>query len=269
VTSFELDADILAYYDRGAEAGRLAAGEGRIELLRTRDILRRELPPAPATVLDVGGGTGVYARWLAELGHRVTVVDPVPGHVRAAAAQPGVAAVTGDARALPAPDASADAVLLLGPLYHLVERADRVRALAEARRAVRPGGLVAAALISRFAAMHSGWAEGKMADPRFRAIAAADLAGGVHRNDTDEPGYFTTAYFHRPDEAAGEAADAGLIDARLVAVEGVAGWLAPLLEDDLRDPERREHLLGLLRTVESEPSLLGASPHLLLLTRRP
>jgi SAM-dependent methyltransferase len=88
-------------------------------------------------VLDVGGGTGVHAEWLAAEGYDVELVDPVPLHVEEAAKLPGVIARQGDARALPVPDGQADAVLLLGPLYHLPERADRLRALSEARRAAR------------------------------------------------------------------------------------------------------------------------------------
>src|SRR5439155_2231303 len=110
----------------------------------------RALPPAPARILDVGGATGVYAGPLAEAGYAVHVVDPVPEHVARSAALPGVSAAEGDARALDKPDASHDAVLLLGPLYHLLDRADRVRAWREAGRVVRPGGVVVGATISRF-----------------------------------------------------------------------------------------------------------------------
>jgi ubiquinone/menaquinone biosynthesis C-methylase UbiE len=108
-------------------------------------VLRRVLPAPPARVVDVGGGSGVHAEWLAADGHVVELVDPVPLHVEQASRVPGVTARHGDARDLPMPGASADAVLLLGPLYHLVEREDRVRALREAARVVRPGGVVAAA----------------------------------------------------------------------------------------------------------------------------
>ncbi|HEY3686886.1 MAG TPA: class I SAM-dependent methyltransferase, partial [Streptosporangiaceae bacterium] len=147
-------AEIIAYYERGGETTRLSADTGLLEFLRTQDVLRRLLPPPPAAVLDVGGGSGVHAAWLAADGHAVHLIDPVAAHVAQAAALPGVTSEVGDARALPSGDAAAAAVLLLGPLYHLPDRADRVRALAEARRAVRPGGLVVAATINRLAAVH-------------------------------------------------------------------------------------------------------------------
>ena len=159
--------EVLDYYRRGGERDRLTTGAGKLEFLRTWDVLTRELPPAPTTLLDVGGATGGYAAPLAERGYRVQVVDPVPEHVAEAAARPGVSAVVGDARALPVNDGAADAVLLLGPLYHLTDRSERVRAWQEAARATRDGGVVVAATISRYASLFDGFARGYMRDPRF------------------------------------------------------------------------------------------------------
>src|SRR5713101_7466630 len=73
--------EILAYYNQGAEAERLAHGAGRLELARTQELLRRYLPPAPAVVYDVGGGSGAYACWLARRGYAVHLLDAVPLHV--------------------------------------------------------------------------------------------------------------------------------------------------------------------------------------------
>jgi SAM-dependent methyltransferase len=260
--------EVLAYYRRGGERARLAEGDGRLEFLRTWDVLSRVLPPAPARVLDVGGATGVYAAPLAAAGYAVHVVDPVDLHVREARAHQGVTAALGDARALPVPGAAVDAVLLLGPLYHLPDRAERVRAWREAARAVRPGGPVVAATISRFASMLDGYIKGTLADPAFGTMVDRALDTGAHRNDSADPRWFTTAYFARPDETPAEAAEAGLAVERVVAVEGPA-WLARTrLAADLDDPSRAAALLRALRRVEEEPSLLGASGHLLTVARR-
>lgn len=258
--------EILAYYRRDREDDRLRAGHGRLEFLRTRDVLRRVLPTPPASVLDVGGGTGVHARWLVEDGYRVHLIDPVPLHVTRAAALPGVTAAVGDARALAEPDAGYDAVLLLGPLYHLVERAERVRALAEAARVVRPGGTVAAAAISRYSGVHDTLRTGGYTDPAVRAHVDGAAATGVLRDGRPNAG-FTTAYFHDPGELPGEFTDAGLRGPGGGApdrygLEGAA-WLMPGLDDWLDDADRRGVLLDALRTAEREPSLLGVSGHLL------
>jgi ubiquinone/menaquinone biosynthesis C-methylase UbiE len=174
-----------------------------------------------------------------------------------------VDAAAGDARRLAEPDDSADAVLLLGPLYHMTDRRDRLAALAEAVRVARPGGVVVGAAISRFASAHVAITEPRVDDPEFLRIVAGDLATGVHGNPTRRPALFTTAYFHRPDELADELRAAGLVDVRVRAVEGVAGWCDAAATTALDHPRQREVLLDLLARLEEEPSLLGASAHLL------
>jgi len=259
----ELDDAITAYYDRGEEAGRLDDW-GRLERVRTQVLLERYLPPAPAVVLDVGGGPGAYATWLAGLGYEVTLIDPVALHVEQARAA-GVNAALGDARALEAADESADAVLLLGPLYHLPDAGDRRRALAEARRVLKPGGVLAAAAISRFASTIDGLVKRYLEDPAFEGMVERVLRDGRHTNASGHPGWFTTAYFHLPDELAAELSDFDL--AALVAIEGVAAWL-PDADDWLADERRRKVLLRTIARVEAEPSLLGASPHFLAVGNR-
>jgi SAM-dependent methyltransferase len=263
-----LSPEILEYYEHGPEDDRLAAGTGRLEFLRTWDVLSRTLPAAPARVVDVGGATGAYAGPLSSAGYDVRVVDPVPAHVAASGALPGVTAVQGDARDLPEPDASADAVLLLGPLYHLPERADRLAAWREAARVVQPGGVVVGAVISRFASLLDGFAKGYHADPGFVSIVERDLSDGVHLNRAADRRYFTTAYLHRPEEPSAEAEAAGLVDVRTVAVEGPIWIAGTRLAEFLADPHLTEIMLRFLRRVEHEPSLLGASSHLLTVGRR-
>jgi len=257
---------IRPYYDRGLERGRLSAGAGLIERARTVEVLSRWLPPPPLRILDVGGGPGAYVPWLRGLGHEVHLVDPVPLHVEQARTAGAASARVGDARRLDDDDGRYDAVLLLGPLYHITDRPGRVAALQEARRVARKGGLVAAAAISRFASLLHGLATGALDDPAFAAIVAQDLRDGQHRNPTPRPEWFTTAFFHRPDELAAEVASAGLRLEELVGLEGPA-WLVPDLDARWPDPARRERLLAAARAVEREPALLGLSAHLLAVAR--
>ena len=260
------------YEDEVVEGERLGRGPGRLEFARTREIIRRYLPPGPLRILDVGGATGVHAAWLADDGHEVHVVDPMERHVaaarRLASPRRHVSAELGDARALPAPAGSADAVLLLGPLYHLTERDDRLRALEEARRVLRPGGLAFVAAISRFASLIDGLSRGFLFDPAFRSIVEQDLHDGQHRNLERRPHWFTTAYFHHPDELRDEAATVGFSVVDVLGIEGVAAWI-PHVFDHWDDPAARETILFAARAVESEPSVLGASSHLLMVCRQP
>jgi SAM-dependent methyltransferase len=204
----------------------------------------------------------------------VHLIDPVPLHVEQArsgsTAQPEAplaGAEVGDARSLSQSDAGADAVLMLGPLYHLTRREDRLQALREARRVIRPRGVVLAAAISRFASTIDGLINGFLADDEFGKIVERDISEGQHRNPSGNPGWFTTAYFHRPAELREDAEEAGLVVEGLFAIEGPA-WTVPDLGASLEDPARRTKLLDAVRRVEAEPALLGASAHLLLVGRR-
>ncbi len=267
--------DVLRHYESVSEESRLQQGTSRLELVRTRELLTRYLPPPPAVVLDVGGGPGAYACWLARQGYEVHLIDLVPLHVeqarRASEAQPDhplASASVGDARHLERGDASADAVLLLGPLYHLTERADRVQALRKARRIIRPGGRVLGAAISRFASVLDGLVEGYLDDPEFARIVERDLKDGQHRNPTGNPAYFTTGFFHHPEELATEIREAGLEHEVTLAIEGPA-WLLQNFDAHWSDAARRERLLGAIRSLEREPSLLGISAHLFAVARKP
>lgn len=264
-----MDPEVLAHYtDRYDEALRLSK-VNRLELIRTQEIVSRYLPAPPAVVLDIGGGPGVYASWLSGLGFQVHLVDPVERHIGQALGQtpPPASARVGDARSLEHPDESVDAVLLMGPLYHLTERSDRLLALEEALRVLHPGGPVFIAAITRFASAIDGLYSGAIDDEWFREIVDRDLDTGVHLNPTDDPRYFTTAYFHHPDELLSEVEEAGFRDVEILAVEGVA-WAAADLDERLDDPVKREQVLGLLRKLEREPALMGASPHQLVVARK-
>jgi ubiquinone/menaquinone biosynthesis C-methylase UbiE len=261
--------EVAAYYEAGHEAARLSQTTGQIEFARTQAIIMRYLPSTPATIVDIGGGPGAYALWLAALGHHVHLLDAMPLHIEqalaASKAQPSTpltSATVGDARQLPFADASADMALLLGPLYHLTERTDRLAAWREAARVVRPGGVIVAATISRFASFFDGMKRGLLDEPMFFAIAQQDLIDGQHRNPTSQPTYFTTTYFHHPGELAVEITEAGLEHVATLAVEGPM-WLFPWAYEHWDDPAHRATMLTLLQSIEADPTLLGASSHVL------
>jgi ubiquinone/menaquinone biosynthesis C-methylase UbiE len=261
--------EVVRFYGCDLEAPRLRQGTGQLEHLRTQELLTRYLPSPPAVVLDVGGGPGVYSCWLAQQGFEVHLIDIVPLHVEQARhastrqpAHPLASVAVGDARRLERAESSADAVLFLGPLYHLVERKDRVQALREARRVLRPGGVLLAAGISRFASLLDGLVQGFLDDPEFVHIVQSDLKDGQHRNPGDNPAYFTTAFFHHPEELGAEIEEAGFRHEKTLPVEG-PGWLLQDFEHHWNDTGRRERLLDAIRLLEDEPSVLGVSAHLL------
>jgi SAM-dependent methyltransferase len=262
--------DLVAFYTEDYdESARLSASYNELEILRTREILATYLPPAPARVIDIGGGTGAYAAWLAELGYEVDLVDVVPSHVERAkeiARQlpHGFVAHLGDARSLPAAEGEFDVALLLGPLYHLQAQTERERAFAEAVRVTRPGGVVVAAAISRYAWPLYALRDGvELNADRVRAITAT-VESGVG----DPHGSLPLAYSHRPDDLLAEAERAGLTDARLFGIEG-PGWI--MLGETPRSDQRPrlEDALHAARLLDGHPDVAGASAHMLVVGRRP
>lgn len=264
------DPAIAEFYARGEEAARLFGGSpaGPLELERTRELILRHLPDGGLRILDVGGGPGVYAAWLAELGHQVHLIDPVPLHVEQATAREGrITAEVGDARQLTVTDGHTDVVLLLGPLYHLLEADERHRALTEAHRVLRPGGLLVAAAITRFAALsnlllhedllHEGLV--------FDVVAEAVRHGAFRGTEHD---LFTNAYFHHPDELRHEVEAAGFVGPMVFGVEG-PGHLMADLPAAFDDPPRRDAILRAARLIETDESMTGASAHLLAVARKP
>jgi ubiquinone/menaquinone biosynthesis C-methylase UbiE len=262
--------EVLEYYGRGEERDRLEDGYGPLERERTREILSRVLPRPPATIADIGGGAGVHALWLASSGYSVHLRDPVPLHVEQAGAASReqhlrLASVgVGDAREVDLGANSVDVVLLLGPLYHLQEAAERQKALGEARRILRVGGLLAVAAISRWAPVLDGLKLGLLEDRGH--LGVLDAAGKTGRFDPLPQSGFTRAYFHRPGELREEAASAGFKILDVVGVEG-PGFLLSDFGERWADPRKRAALLEGARRIERVPELLGLSPHLLLTAR--
>lgn len=261
--------EVVDHYASGYEADRLRQDAGQLEGERSRELLGRFLPPAPATVLDVGGGAGGYAFWLARQGYEVHLIDIVPLHIQlaqeASDRQPEAqlaSAHVGDACSLSWDPETVDSVMLFGPLYHLTDRRDRLQALQEAYRVLKPGGMLLAVGISRFASTLDGLRGGFLKEPQFAEIVSQDLESGQHRNPTDKPEYFMDTFFHHPDELKNELNEARFTVTGIYGVEGPC-WLLPDFDAWWGDKDLKARLLQIARLLETEPSLLGASAHLL------
>lgn len=239
---------VVQVYEAGDEDARLGLVRNRVEWERTRELLTRWLPAAPAHVLDVGGASGRYAAWLQETGYQVHLVDPVPRHVEQAKAR-GLPAQVGDARELPFTDGSVQVVLLLGPLYHLPDAGDRAQALTEAVRVCARGGVIVAAGMSRWAKPAEHAALGQLDDPNIHRYLATVLRYG---HDAAGDAFDQISYNHDPDELRQELVAAGLNAVEVLGVEGPLGSFAR------RNPELNDLAQATARLAEH------AAPHLSL-----
>ncbi|PZO39064.1 MAG: SAM-dependent methyltransferase [Pseudanabaena frigida] len=266
---FSLSPKAIEHYEKIREADRLNRIGSQIELIRTQELLNRYLPPSPAIVLDVGGAAGIHAFWLAQQGYHVHLIDPVPHHINQARefdnqnpTYPLASISRGDARKLEHENDSVEAVLLFGPLYHLTDRSDRLAVLREAHRVLSSGGIVLAVGISRFISTINCLIDGEVNNEIMLSIVEQDLKDGQHRNPADDQRYFTTAFFHLPNELAEEIEEIGFRLDAMIAVEGPARLLQNFKER-WQNIEERAWLLKIVRQVEREPNLLGVSTHIM------
>jgi S-adenosylmethionine-dependent methyltransferase len=244
----------------------------RTEFAVTMRALGDHLPQPPAAILDIGGGPGRYAIALARQGYEVTLVDlsqaclDLAGEKAEESAVELAGYIHGDARRPPdLASGSADAVLLMGPLYHLLSAPHREEALHEARRLLKPDGLIFAAFLARYNVVRF-WAR---QDP-LRMVEQQEryerlLATGVHEA-APEGGGFTDAYFALPTEISPLMEEAGFHTLDLIACEGVIS----LMEEKVNalSGEAWETWVDLNYRLGKDPTVHGAAEHLLYVGRR-
>jgi len=260
----DIDERIQAYYGAAFdEQSRLStrSAQGPLEFARIQEVVRAHLE-TDARLLDIGGGAGAHAVALRDAGFAVALIDPVPQHVEAAVSA-GIEASVADARELPFEDDSFDAALMLGPLYHLAGAADRLRALAEARRVTRPGGCVFAGAISRYVAF------GQIYLTRDPETADVDEWVALLREGRPSPRLrFPAGHFHTAEELAGELTSAGFDAVSVQGVEGPAGMLLEQLPADT-DAATRDAAAHLADVAAEMPGIRDFSGHLLAVGRLP
>jgi SAM-dependent methyltransferase len=264
--------DVRAYYRSfdQREWERLDRAEGIIEFAVNTHFLQAHLPPH-GHVLDLGGGPGRYAAWLAERGYQVTLADLSPNLPELARRRlpPSLLEeiVEADARDLTRwPDDSFDATLVFGPLYHLPDAGDRERVVREVLRVTRPGGTAAFALVPLYSLIRRTAA---IADERHHLADSNFLGPLVERGafHNDVPGRFDHGWGARPDEVTAWMESLGLKPLVLASSESLLVGIEEAFvrsSDDVRDL-----LLQLLIEAATDVTLLGLAKHLLLIGEVP
>lgn len=265
--------EVFEFYNNGAEIDRLERGLGIVEFYRSKEIISQYITEKN-TIYDIGGGIGKYSDWLAEQGHDVTLVELAPTAVDYAKKNMKTPYKTevGDARNINKPNESADVVLLMGPLYHLQNKSDRIEALNEAHRVLKKGGLLIAAGISKFSS--TTWALSVYGngcdfidDDIYMNMLKHELATGEHIRPKEYPFIIANAYFHTIDELRNEVHNSGFEIVNHHAVEGCI-WITPTLEEKWQDVVSRNRLLDIIHATEHEETLMGLSPHFLVVAKK-
>ena len=279
-----IDTTVLAGYNAGAERNRLRTGIGIIEFERTKEILLDKLPLPPAVIYDIGGAYGEYAWWLASLGYEVHLFDLSETNIRMSAElsdeYPGLSlksAEVCDARAIARPDKSADAVLLMGPLYSITEYEERILTIMESRRVLKDNGVLFSAaltpysvLVARLAAYHRDDAKKRteLDDPTVIAMIERALDDGCYINPERRiASGLGSSHLHTAKALREELLCGGF---ETLSVHGVMGgaWLAPNIEKLLATPKTRETLMKTVRMLDMHEEIIGLSGHLLAVSRK-
>lgn len=264
-------AEIDEFYSATSEEGRLQLGLGPLEFERNKDLISRYLPKK-AVIIDVGGGPGVYAEWLAAMGHEVYLIDPVEKHIKQAnkrsrQAKKPFKATLGEAQKLDFPDNFANVVIMHGPLYHLQEKGQRLKALSEAKRVLKPGGIVVGFAINHSASSIAALLNGFIHNPEILEMCKQELLTGIHNPPANMPGILPSAYFHRPQQLRDELDEAGLAYINTYAVEGMI-WLDKNYFESRADEQKKSAVMDLLKLTENDPELLTLSPHMMIAGRK-
>jgi ubiquinone/menaquinone biosynthesis C-methylase UbiE len=255
------------YTSTQMEVDRLGQHVFQLEKARTQEIILRHLRSS-MIIADIGGATGAYSFWLYDMGHKVHLLDAAEFHIQTATKtsitenKPLASISLGDARQLPYDDEQFDLVLLFGPLYHLQQKEDRVKSIAEANRILKKDGLLLAATISRYSSLFDGFWQGFIDDPAFEDIVKQDLEDGNHFNPVNHPMYFTDAHFHTQREIEQEFSAAGFSNFNIIAIEGF-GWLVPDFGEKWKDEASRKKMLQYIKRTESDPIMIGVSAHVM------
>ena len=267
---------VVDYYDEFDEWSRLETPSGRLEYERTLSYVSARLPPS-SDVLDIGGGPGRYAIALAQAGHRVSLVDPSNVQIAAArsrAADSGVldrlsVIATGDIRDLTRfKSRSFDAVVALGPFYHLIEAAARLAAAQELFRVLRTAGQAFVAFIPRLSGL-AGLIQRGANDPEqvTPEVLSRVARSGLFINSTDRG--FQDGYYPNIPDIERLFTDVGFAQEDLFSIRGLAfGYESDLQTIGESSPDSARAIERLLEAHCREPSVIAHGGHALLYLRK-
>ena len=274
-----IDRSVLAYYDAGEEFNRLRIGIGRIEFERTKELLLENLPKPPAVIYDIGGAYGEYAWWLTSLGYEVHLFDLSERNILMSDLLKDeykgfelYSKEVCDARDVPRDNSSADAVLLMGPLYHIIDHDERIKAIKECKRLLKHGGKLFTASLTPFSVLlhnitvydpcgdtGNTWLE----DKGFLRMVERELNDGCHENpDREVYSGIGSAHFHSASSLRGELAEGGFGETEVHGIMGGA-WLVHDLDSVWENEVSRKALMNTVRLLDGHEEILGLSGHLL------
>lgn len=264
--------NIEIFYNKVSEETRLEKGMGVFEFERIKSLIEKYLSTSSSKIIDVGGGTGKYAEWLAKKGHDVHLVEPVAKHLqlaenRAEKLKNKFLVHLGESRKLDFPNNYADLIILHGPLYHLQRKDDRESTIIEARRVLKNGGIILGFAINYTASTLVGLLNGLIHKRSFFEMCKLELTSGIHNPPDDFPWLLAEAYYHNPEQLKEEFLQQDLTYLNTYAVEGMA-WLDKDFFANMGNEKKRKTLIELLQVTENDSYILPFSPHMMIAVKK-
>ena len=264
----ENNSDVIKFYENNYNEDE-REGRETLEFTRLKSIIARHLTShKPMEIADIGGATGAYSFWLAEMGHQVHLLDLVPSHIDIAKQKSRDNGLTlasyscADARALPYENESMDMVLLMGALYHFHAKESRMKCLTEAFRVLKMGGILLCTVMNRYNYLISSLKYCHL----FERMGLEPIKKALSTGIIDNTAYTSLPllYGYLPGEIILDMTEAGYNDINLVAVEGIANPLGKTAEIE----KDFEQLLECLELTESVPELIGVSRNIATIGRK-
>ncbi len=266
-----INKNLEAFYNKVSEEKRLEKGMGIFEFERVKTLIGKHLNSKKMTIADIGGGTGKYASWLAQKGHKVILIEPLEKHLdfarKRARKTHGFNIIQGIAQNTTLPFNTVDLVIMHGPLYHLPKLEDRLEAIKEAKRILRKDGQILGFAINHSANMMAGLINGLMHKASFIDICIQEIMNGSHEENIDFPWLMPCSFFHSPNKLKEEFSQCGLSELKLVPVEGPV-WLDKDFFRSIQDKRKKANLIKLIHAVENDESLLTLSPHFMISAKK-
>ena len=263
---------VREFYESNVEKEWARLERHRTEFALTARALEKFMQPA-SCVLDSGSGPGRYSLLLAALGHKVTLLDVSQENLKfaqAKAKEQGVRfeeCVCASATDISMfEDESFDAVLLMGPLYHLLDASDRSRCLRETRRILRRGGLGFATFLICYAALRDAAKHNPEWLVDYPDDAKRILEDGIYTFEGRENPPFTDFWSVHPSKAADIMEEAGFETQTLLAQEGLVSLIDEKV--NLLQGEAWEAWVDLNYRCAQDPTIHGAAEHLLYVGKR-
>jgi S-adenosylmethionine-dependent methyltransferase len=248
------------YYDGYDEWQRLERHKVEFEI--TKKYMDKYIPNN-SRILDIGGGPGRYSIYLASKGHQVTLLDLVKKHIEVAKEKADEFQVQlqryihGSALDLPKYSLGKfDVILLMGPLYHLINLQDREKVIKDSMELLNPGGILMASFISAYAPLVD------IIKRNLEELKNVDQVMKYFENgiNTPEEG-FTSAYFVKPEEAKSLMSEFNL---KMLAFAGIEG-LSSVIEQNLNKlpKEAFDKHIDVIYRLSQDPNIFGCCEHYL------